>query len=195
MGEAPDPLPVIRGEHVFLRATERGDLERYTAWFNDARVTRYLMMDTPFSLAQEEAWFERMTAAQGRDTFHFAICLRDGGESIGTIGLHGVDLKHGSATMGIAIGEPDLWSRGYGTDALRALLDFGFGTLRLERIALDVYAFNERARRSYEKCGFVLEGTARKALFRNGKRHDIHQMSILRDEWEAQDRPRSWELP
>ncbi len=195
MGEAPDPLPMIRGEHVFLRATERDDLERYTAWFNDARVTRYLLMDTPFSLTQEEAWFERMTAAQGRENFHFAICLRETGEPIGTIGLHGVDLKQGTATMGIAIGEPDLWSRGHGSDALRALLDYGFGTLRLERIALDVYAFNERARRSYEKCGFVLEGTARKALFRNGKRHDIQQMAILREEWAAQDRPRSWELP
>lgn len=195
MGEAPDPLPMIRGEHVFLRAAERSDLERFTAWLNDARVTRYLMMDTPFSQAQEEGWFERMTAAQGRDNYHFAICLRGGGELIGTIGLHAVDLKQGAATMGIAIGEPDNWSKGYGTDALRALLDFGFGTLRLERIALDVYAFNERARRSYEKCGFVLEGTARKALFRDGKRHDIHQMAILRDEWAAQDRPRSWELP
>ena len=136
-----------------------------------------------------------MTAAQGRDAYQFAICLRDGGEPIGTIGLHAVDQKHGSATMGIAIGEPDLWSKGYGTDALQALLDFGFGTLRLERIALDVYAYNERARRSYEKCGFVLEGTARKALFRDGKRHDVHQMGILRDEWAALDRPRSWELP
>lgn len=195
MSEAADPLPMIRGEHVFLRASERSDLERYTEWLNDARVTRFLAMDTPFSLAQEEAWFERMTAAQGRDNYHFAICLRESGEAIGTIGLHGVDLKHGNAVMGIAIGTPAYWSRGFGTDALRALLDFGFGTLRLERIGLDVYSFNERARRSYEKCGFVLEGKARKAFFRDGKRHDLHLMGILREEWAAQDRPRSWELP
>lgn len=195
MSEAADPLPMIRGEHVFLRASERSDIERYTRWLNDARVTRFLTMDTPFSSVQEENWYERMTAAQGRDNYHFAICLRDGGEPIGTIGLHGVDHKHGSAVMGIAIGEPGQWGKGYGTDALRALLDFGFGTLRLERIGLDVYAFNERARRSYEKCGFVLEGTQRKALFRDGRRHDVHQMGILREDWAADDRPRSWELP
>ena len=53
MSEAADPLPMIRGEHVFLRASERSDLERYTGWFNDARVTRFLTMDTPFSLARK----------------------------------------------------------------------------------------------------------------------------------------------
>jgi RimJ/RimL family protein N-acetyltransferase len=189
------PLPMIRGESVYLRASERGDLENYTRWLNDARVARYLSMDTPFSATQEEAWFDRMTASQGRDNYHFAICLRESGEAIGTIGLHGVDTKHGTAVMGIAIGDPDYWSRGYGSDALRALLDFGFGTLRLDRVELEVYAFNERARRSYERCGFVLEGTAREALYRDGRRHDVHQMAILRSEWASQDRPRSWELP
>jgi RimJ/RimL family protein N-acetyltransferase len=49
--------------------------------------------------------------------------------------------------------------QGLGTDAMFALLDFGFGQLRLERMWLEVYDFNRRARRSYEKCGFVLEGT------------------------------------
>jgi RimJ/RimL family protein N-acetyltransferase len=77
---------------------------------------------------------------------------------------------------------------------MRAILDFGFGTLRLDRIALEVYDFNTRARRSYEKVGFIHEGTARKALYRNGKRHDIHWMSVLREEWLADPRPHSWQL-
>jgi len=74
-----------------------------------------------------------------------------------------------------------------------ALLDFGFGQLRLERVWLEVYDFNARARRSYEKCGFVLEGTERRAIFKRGQFHDVHLMSILRDEWAAQERKKMWE--
>jgi RimJ/RimL family protein N-acetyltransferase len=93
------------------------------------------------------------------------------------------------------IGDKSLWGQGLGTDGLNALLDFGFGQLRLERIWLEVYDFNERGRRSYEKCGFVLEGTQRRATFRRGAFHDVHLMAILRDEWAAIDRPRAWEFP
>jgi RimJ/RimL family protein N-acetyltransferase len=193
--ESPASLPLIRGERVFLRASERSDVPLYARWLNDARVSAFLVIDTPFNLPAEEAWFERMQAAQGRDTYHFAICLRENGQAIGTIGLHDVDTKHGAAEVGIAIGDPELWGQGLGSDAMRAMLDFAFGTLRLERIRLQVYAFNERARRSYEKVGFVLEGTQRSALYRNGRRHDVHLMSVLRSEWDAESRPRSWELP
>jgi RimJ/RimL family protein N-acetyltransferase len=190
-----EPLPHIRGERIFLRAAERSDLPTFVAWFNDQRVSGYLTVDTPMSLAWEEGWFDRLQALQGKTVYHFVICLRESGQPIGTIGLHDVDPKHGTAEVGISIGDPALWGQGLGSEAMSALLDYGFGTLRLERIQLLVYDFNARARRSYEKVGFVLEGTLRKALYRNGRRRDIHLMAVLRDEWLADDRPRSWEVP
>ena len=64
-----------------------------------------------------------------------------------------------------------------------ALVAFGFDQLRLERIELDVYDFNDRARAVYERVGFVHEGTMRRALFRDGAFHDVHRMAVLRDEW------------
>jgi RimJ/RimL family protein N-acetyltransferase len=96
-----------------------------------------------------------------------------------------VDLRNGNASLGIAIGDPEDTGRGYGTDALIALVSFGFEQLRLERIALEVYDFNARARGVYERVGFVHEGTARRALFRDGGFHDVHRMAVLRDEWTA----------
>lgn len=183
MESVPEPRPIIRGERVFLRASERSDLPVFVRWLNDADVLRNLAMRAPLSEAAEAQWYDRMLAAQGTTDYHFVICLRDGGRPIGTIGLHGLDLVNGNAELGIAIGEKAEWGRGYGTDATRAICDFGFGELRLERISLCYYDGNDRGRRTYEKAGFVHEGTLRRAHYAGGDHHDVHIMSILREEW------------
>ena len=186
-------VPIIRGERVWLRPAERADIPTFVRWFSDAETTRFLAQRLPMSLAGEEQWFERMLQQQGKELYLFVICLLEDDRPIGTIGLHDVDHLNGGAEFGIVIGEKDLWGRGYGTDALNAIADFGFGELRLERIQLYCYAFNPRGRRSYEKAGFTLEGLLRRAHYQNGEYHDVMRMSLLRDEWEALPRRRSWD--
>lgn len=192
----PDPQskPTLRGELIYLRPAERDDLPRFVRWFADGETTRFLMARAPFSLAMEEQWFADMTARQGKTDYHFVICRLTDDEPIGTAGLHDLDLVNGNAEFGISIGEKSEWNQGYGTDALHAICDFGFGELRLWRIELEVYAGNARARRSYEKAGFTLEGTLRQRHFAEGRHADVLIMALLRPEWEAQDRRRSWEL-
>jgi diamine N-acetyltransferase len=185
MGSVPERRPIIRGELVYLRAPERSDIPTFVRWFNDAEVLHNLSMFAPMSEAAETAWFDRMLERQGSTDYHFVVCLLADDRAIGTAGLHAVDMVHGSAEFGIAIGETDEWDKGYGTDALRAICDFGFGELRLERISLMVYAGNARGRRAYEKAGFTLEGTMRRAHYAHGRHEDVHVMSQLRDEWEA----------
>lgn len=187
------PIPTLRAGRVYLRPAEKEDVPTFVRWFADAEVTRYLALRAPFSTAMEERWFERMSESQGKRDFHFVICLVDGDTPIGTAGFHGVDWMNGNAEFGISIGEKHLWNQGYGTEALNAICDFGFGQLRLERIELEVYAPNLRAQRSYEKAGFSHEGTLRRAMFAEGEYWDIHIMALLRDEWLALDRPRSWD--
>jgi diamine N-acetyltransferase len=190
----PERRAIIRGEHVYLRAAERADVPTFVRWFNDAEVLRNLAMFAPMSEAAESAWFDRMLAAQGKTDYVFVICLIEDDRPIGTIGLHDIAWEDGRAEFGIAIGEKAEWNKGHGTDALRAICDYGFGELRLERIGLFVYAGNDRARRSYEKAGFRLEGTLRRAHFARGEHHDVHVMGLLRDEWMALPHRRSWEL-
>lgn len=191
---AGHPMPLVRGERVWLRAPERSDIPIFVRWFNDAATTSFLSMRAPMSQAAEEGWFERMLAEEGKSAYHFVMCQVADDRPIGTIGLFDINQLNGTAGMGIAIGEKELWGGGLGSDALLALLDFGFGELRLNRIWLEVYDFNPRGRRSYEKCGFVLEGTLRRAIYRQGDYHDVQLMAILRDEWAAQERKRSWEF-
>ena len=194
MTSLPERRPIIRGEHVYLRPAERDDVPTFVRWFNDADVLRNLAMFSPMSEAAESGWFDRMLAAQGTTDYHFVICLLADDRPIGTIGLHEISWKDGTADFGIAIGEKGDWNKGYGTDALRAISDFGFGSLRLERIGLFVYAGNDGARRVYEKAGFVHEGTLRRAHFARGEHHDVHVMSLLRSEWTEQPRMRGWKL-
>jgi len=176
--------PMLRHGSVFLRPAERDDLALFVRWLNDDRTTRTLALRSPLSLALEEGWFGRLLEHHGNDVWHFVICRADDGRPVGAIDLHDIDHVNGSASLGIVIGDPADTNQGYGSDALRALLAFGFGELRLERIWLDVYAYNDRARRVYERVGFVHEGTLRHGLFRAGAFHDVHRMAILRAEWE-----------
>ena len=175
---------MILGQKTRLRAIEREDLLTFVRWFNDPEVRRYLEMYLPMSKAEEEVWFE---AYLKDDTSrNFAIETGEGA-LIGTIGLDDLDWKNRHASLGIVIAEKDFWGRGYGTDAVTALVGFAFNEMNLHRICLSVFEFNDRAIRCYEKCGFRQEGRAREALFRDGKYHDHLLMAILRQEFVDQD--------
>jgi RimJ/RimL family protein N-acetyltransferase len=186
--------PILRGERVFLRPAERTDIPTFVAWFNDAEVIETLGGRGPMSLVAEEDWFDRLQGDQGKSRWHFVICLRGKERPIGTAGLESVDAVNGSAELGISIGDRARWDQGLGTEAVGVLLDFAFGELRLERVYLHVFVANERARHIYEKVGFQLEGTLRHGHYRHGQFHDLVLMSLLREEWLAQERSRSWEL-
>ena len=181
----PAAEPIHRHGSVFLRPAERDDLPLFVRWLSDERTTRTLALRSPLSMALEEGWFGRLLEHHGSDVWHFVICRADDARPVGAIDLHDIDLVNGSASLGIMIGDPADTNHGYGSDALRAMCTFGFGELRLERIWLDVYAYNDRAKRVYERVGFVHEGTLRHGLFRAGAFHDVHRMAILRDEWVA----------
>jgi RimJ/RimL family protein N-acetyltransferase len=94
-------------------------------------------------------------------------------------------LIHGDAFVGIGIGESDHWGKGFGSDAMRVLLRYGFLELGLHRVSLNVFSYNERAIRSYQKVGFVVEGISKNAILREGKRWDMIWMGILLDEWKS----------
>ena len=179
---------MLRGEKVRLRPIEREDLPRFVRWFGDPEVRRHLSFYLPPSLAQEERWFERLQERLARnEDLVLAIETLEGGH-IGNIGLHRINWKDRNAELGIAIGEKEYWDQGYGTDAIRTLLRVAFEEMNLHRVQLRVDVDNLRGIRCYEKCGFRREGTLRDMVFREGAYRDQLIMSILRSEWEEQQR-------
>jgi RimJ/RimL family protein N-acetyltransferase len=175
--------PMLRGKLVFLRPAERDDIALFVRWVSDARTNGYLAARSPIGRAMEERWFDEMLDHHGRDRWFFVICLLEDGRPVGSLDLRDIGLTSGGAGFGIVIGDPADTSKGYGSDALEILLDFGFGELRLERMWLDVFAFNDRARHVYDRLGFVHEATFRHAFFHGGDYLDLLRMAMLRDEW------------
>ena len=176
---------MIYGERIRLRAITRDDLPLFVEWLNDPEVTQGLMVYLPFSIEDEEAWFESMRKApQAEHPLMIEICTEEGWEAIGNCGLFSIDWRIRQAEFGIVIGAKQHWNKGYGTEALALIIEHGFATLNLNRIFLRVYENNPRAARSYEKAGLSIEGRLRQGHYDNGKYFDVLIMSILRSEWQ-----------
>ncbi len=174
---------MLEGEKVRLRPIEREDLPRFVRWFADPEVRRHLLVYLPFSLTQEERWYEELQERLRRsESVVLALETLDG-LHIGNIGLHEIDWKNRHAELGIVIGEKAYWGQGYGTDAIRTLLRLAFEEMNLHRVYLVVDEDNLRAIRCYEKCGFREEGRLREAVFREGQYHDQPVMSVLQAEF------------
>ncbi|HET8586472.1 MAG TPA: GNAT family protein [Candidatus Limnocylindria bacterium] len=184
------PMPMLRGERVWLRPLEKADVVE--AVMDDAELAHYAGFKVPFAPESQERWFSKQLEQTGETTFQFVVCPLGSRERIGGCGLRSIDRVNGDAELSIFMFRGS-WGMGLGTDAVNALLDFGFGELRLERIYLQVFDYNPRAMRSYQKSGFVQEAVLRRARFHRGAHHDVILMAILRHEWDALPRKRAWE--
>ena len=169
---------------MVLRRHAPANLAMFKRWYSDpevSRLTRY--QDGPMRPDEIERFFAARVI--GPDSFTMAVHVRDTDRLIGSCAFSQLDADNGSALFHITIGEKDAWGKGYGTDATKLMLEHAFTRLGLHRVALSVFSFNERAIRAYRKAGFVVEGRAREAIWRDGRYWDELTMSVLESEWKA----------
>ncbi|MCL2004307.1 MAG: GNAT family N-acetyltransferase [Oscillospiraceae bacterium] len=173
-------FPKITGERLYLSPMNPDDAEIYTKWLNDPAVAVNLgHYRTLISLPNEKATVEKM-ALEGHN---YAIVLKDGDELIGNISLMDVDPLSRRATLGLFIGDAERRGKGYGTEAIRLLLRYGFKTLNLHNIMLHCNANNEQGVACYKKAGFREFGRRREATFTGGEYLDVVHMDILSTEF------------
>ena len=191
-------MPKLYGNNVRLRAAERSDIPNFVRWFGDPEVTENLDMIGVMGIANEEIWFDDMIK---RPAIEQVLVIEAKAEPlastgsedwlpIGTIGLFNVNNFARNAELGISIGEKTYWNRGFGSEAIRILLNEGFYKYNLHRIELRVNARNYRAIKAYENVGFVHEGAKREATYRDGVYMDMLMMSVLRPEWDQLRQPK-----
>jgi RimJ/RimL family protein N-acetyltransferase len=172
----------ITGQKVYLAPINLGDAEKYTEWLNDLEVSINLTMAPQIiSLEKEKETLERLSKEQ----YVFSIVTLDKEELIGNCGLMGVNLIHRTAELGIFIGNKNYWGKGYGSEAIKLLLDFAFNLLNLNSVLLRVHSFNKRALKCYEKCGFKEIGRRREAFIIGSKKYDDIYMDILASEFQG----------
>jgi len=176
---------MLKGEKVVLRPVRRSDITFFLKWFNDPEVTQYLDMYLPLTEMSEEKFIEAISTSRAETDVFFVIEALFEKENIpiGSIGLHKLNYHNMHGALGIAIGEKEYWSRGYGTEAAELLIGFGFYQMNLHRISSSVFAFNGRSLKMHLKAGFKEEGRRRFAIYRNGQYHDLVEFGLLRDEW------------
>jgi RimJ/RimL family protein N-acetyltransferase len=176
---------LFKGKLVRLAGIDPEEVSKsFAQWNRDSEFMRLLDTDPPrlHSSKAIKGWVEK-ELEKATDMHWFAIRTLEDDRLLGDITLSVINWGSREAFVGIAIGERGFWGQGYGTDAMRLILRYGFMELNLRRISLTVFEFNQRALRSYEKAGFQLEGRQRQPMQREGRRWDILYMGILREEW------------
>jgi RimJ/RimL family protein N-acetyltransferase len=180
--------PPITGDRVELRALVRADAARVVAILNEPEVRRTLRPMPVFSVGAEEAFIESLPDAP--HDLVLAVAARGDGRLVGVIGLHHLDDPARKAELGIFIGPPAEWGRGFAGEAIALLVRHGFDALGLNRIWLHVHADHAGAIRLYERLGFRREGLLRQSGRRGEGYVDVVVMGLLREEWAAGAAPR-----
>lgn len=175
---------MLVGKKCYLSPCLPEDAERWAEWFNDLEVAIPLGDEayTPASLEGEQEAVREIL----EDNSHvFSIVDLKTDEAIGRCMFFNVDAINRTAMLGIVIGEKRRWGQGYGQEAVRLLLDYGFNLLNLNSVMLGTYSFNQRAIRCYEQVGFQRIGRRREARIIAGEKYDLILMDILADQFES----------
>ncbi len=173
--------PTLTGERIILRPITINDAQAMFASLSDAESMRLTGTQQTFTLDQVQQYCQRI--AEADDRVDYAITLKEDPTYLGEVVLNDIDWQNRAANFRIALASEKLFGNGYGTEATQLIVHFGFRTLKLHRIELEVYDFNPRAQHVYEKVGFVQEGVRRDALLWNGRYQNAIIMSILEHEY------------
>lgn len=179
--EQYEPIKFLEGRRIYLRPIENEDLDFFytTLWAKEGR--KLTGTQTVFSRSGVQTWFENISTDNSR--IDLIICLQENNQPVGEMAMLDIDHQNRHAIVRISLFDREFWGNGYGTEAMALLLNFGFEILNLHRVGLDVYSFNKRAIKSYEKLGFKREGIIRDELFYDREYHDSIIMGVLKSEF------------
>jgi len=173
--------PFLIGEKIYLRPVEPEDAKFLSKGENDPVVRDALFLALPVSLTNEQEKIEQLI--KSKDAIILIIVEKETNQSVGQTAFFRIDFISRAAVFYLAILDPACWSKRFGSEATKLMVDYAFKTLNLNRIQLHVCAENTPAIKIYERVGFIKEGVLRQAMFRNGNYVDFWVMGMLRDDW------------
>lgn len=187
MTSEPGAPRLREGGRIFLRALSRADVPAWHAWFNSAEVTEHLNKGVfPVTAEAQVAYLESLS--NSRSDVQLGIATKDTGELIGIIGIHKIDWLHRRGDISIVIGSKAHWGKGLAAEAVGLMVEHAFEKLNLHKVTAGMWSSNMGSMRSFEKNGFVLEGTLRENFFYKTGYVDELRLGLLRRDWEARRR-------
>lgn len=172
------------GKKTVLRPLALTDVPHITKWVNDPETRKYLTRRFPLTELAEKAWIEKMSGTPAYPT-DIALIIEtiDGGQPIGTMGLHGINWTDRKATTGTVIGEAKYRGGGYATDAKMALLEYAFESLGMHKIISHAFSKNVKSVEYSKRCGYEVEAVLKEEIFHKGAWEDMTILSCFYDGW------------
>lgn len=176
--------PKLKTKRLLLRPFELSDAERIRILAGDRLIAdKMLNIPHPYEKGVAEEWIStHKLKFESGEGIHFAIVLNSTRELIGAIGLN-IKKKYNRAELGYWIGK-EYWNQGYCTEASRAVVDYGFRQLKLNKITSSHFIRNPASGKVMRKIGMKKEGVRKEHVIKWGKYEDIINYAILRKEWE-----------
>jgi UDP-4-amino-4,6-dideoxy-N-acetyl-beta-L-altrosamine N-acetyltransferase len=171
---------MIAGKKVILDSVNTSDLEQMRQWRNEPELRSYFREHRIISDEMQEIWYTNTV----NDAAQVNFAIRVDGTLIGHCGLFYIKWIARHAEFGIYIGNRQYRENGYGSDALRTLIKYGFEQLNLNKIWCEVYN-NNAALDIYKHLGFTPEGVLRQNAYKDGQFLDSHILSMLKDEYNS----------
>lgn len=178
---------MIKGSKVQLIAVEREHLRQLLDWRNNPEFRKHFREYRELSMAQQERWYEEKVL-NDPTTLMFGICRISDGELLGCCGLVYINWMAKYADLSLYIGWNDAYidDQGYAEESCRLLLCYAFEELGLNKVWSEVYVFDEKKKKLYDKLGFKVDGVLREHCFHAGEFRDSYILSILAREWTKQ---------
>lgn len=174
-----DEKKILKGRSIYLRPMTEEDTDMVVRWRNEDFVRRNFIYQKPFTREGHLHWIETMVKT-GK-VVQFLIFTKED-VPVGSVYLRDIDMDFRKAEYGIFIGEETALSKGYGTEAAELMILYAFQELKLHKLTLRVLADNERARKSYEKAGFIQEAYLKDEVYLEGGYRDVILMALLNPE-------------
>ncbi|MDU5080721.1 GNAT family protein [uncultured Tissierella sp.] len=178
---------LFESSKIILRKMTLQDIELYHIWRNDIEVMKSTSLFLDIYHIDDTKEFVSQVILGSESSRSYIIVERESNKPVGITSLINIDYKNRNAECIIDIGDKTSWGKGYGTEAMKLLLNYSFLEMNLHRVYLRVFSFNNKAIKLYEKIGFQHEGRSRESIFREGKWHDIIHMAILQNEYIKRD--------
>lgn len=165
---------------LLFRNIIEADLQMIMEWRTNPDVSKYMFTDFKPDIEQQRAWFERI---RGDDTQKQWVINCDNVD-VGLASISNINPTHRRCDWAYYLGSASVRGKGIGKNIELNVLDYVFGSLKLNKLCGEIYLANEMVIGIHKKYGSRIEGTRRQHIFKDGRFHDVVEMGILREDWE-----------